>query len=403
MLQEKAYKVRAIRCSHKASQEEVYEKLEAITAPLTRSWEKLEKARKIGIKVNMQMRTDNIRRIGGRRQELVDEDVLRAALRLLRARTDAHIFVLDTSMVPAGQRPGSDFNMRPIFEEFGIPYVEAGDPPFERYKVPGGGLMFSEYQLSAALGEADAFVSIAKMKSHAFMGITLCLKNLFGLPPIPPHGRVRSYFHHVIRLSYVLPDLGLITRPYLNIIDGLTGQSKREWGGEGRICDALIAGAHVIATDACGTYLMGTDPRLDWPHPPYRRDLSPIVVAAESGFGTVNLDEIDFDMANLTPPVGAFDSEEIDPGEKIANLRQTACQQGLFYRDNRDWLVERYAGGFIYLQDGNVIWSGPDPEKAGPVQQLSGLKKDQAVWLKLVDPADKEGEHFSIYERILAA
>ena len=109
MLQEKAYKVRAIRCSHKASQEEVYEKLETITAPLTRSWEKLEKARKIGIKVNMQMRTDNIRRIGGRRQELVDEDVLRAALRLLRARTDAHIFVLDTSMVPAGQRPGVGF------------------------------------------------------------------------------------------------------------------------------------------------------------------------------------------------------------------------------------------------------------------------------------------------------
>ena len=75
MSQEKAYKVRAIHCSHKASQEEIYERLKAITAPLTRSWEKIEKARKIGIKVNMQMRTDNIRRIGGRRQELVDDDV----------------------------------------------------------------------------------------------------------------------------------------------------------------------------------------------------------------------------------------------------------------------------------------------------------------------------------------
>ena len=179
MSQEKAYKVRAIHCDHKASEAEIYDKLQAITAPLTRSWEKLEKARKIGIKVNMQMRTDNIRRIEGRRQELVDEGVLRASLRLLQERTDADIFVLDTSTAPAGERPGSDFNMRPIFEEFGIPYVEAGDAPFQRYKVPGGGLMFSEYQLSASIGEADAFVSIAKMKSHAFMGITLCLKNLF--------------------------------------------------------------------------------------------------------------------------------------------------------------------------------------------------------------------------------
>ena len=130
MSQEKAYKVRAIHCNHKASQEEIYERLKVITAPLTRSWEKIEKARKIGIKVNMQMPPDNIRRIGGRRQELVDDDVLRASLRLLRERSDAHIFVLDTSMAPVGQRPGDDFNMRPIFEEFDIPYIEAGDPPF---------------------------------------------------------------------------------------------------------------------------------------------------------------------------------------------------------------------------------------------------------------------------------
>ncbi|MCZ6680896.1 MAG: DUF362 domain-containing protein [Candidatus Poribacteria bacterium] len=403
MPQDKAYKVRAIPCSHKASQEEVYERLKTITGPLTRSWEKIEKARKIGIKVNMQMRTDNIRRIGGRRQELVDEDVLCASLRLLRERTDAHIFVIDTSMVPAGQRPGSDFNMAPIFEEFGILYVEAGDPPFERYKVPGGGMMFSEYQLSAALGEADAFVSIAKMKNHAFMGITLCLKNLFGLPPIPPHGRARTYFHHVIRLSYVLPDLGLITQPCLNIIDGLTGQARREWGGEGRICNALIAGDHVIATDACGTYLMGTDPRLDWPHPPYRRDRSPIVVAAEHGFGTVNLEEIDFDMGGLQPPLAEFDSAEMDPNEKIASLRQTACQQALFYQENREQLVGRYAGSFIYLQDGEVVWSGAQPENAGAVQQLSGERNDQAVWLKLVDPDEKEGERMRVYERLLAA
>jgi uncharacterized protein (DUF362 family) len=89
------------------------------------------------------------------------------------------------------------------------------------------------------------------------MGITLCLKNLFGLPPIPPHGRVRTYYHHPIRLSYVLPDLGLITQPCLNIIDALTGQSGREWAGEGRIGDTLIAGDHVIATDTCGASLMG--------------------------------------------------------------------------------------------------------------------------------------------------
>ena len=52
----KAYKVRAIRCSHRASQEEIYERLKTITDPLRRSWEKIENARRVGIKVNMQMR-----------------------------------------------------------------------------------------------------------------------------------------------------------------------------------------------------------------------------------------------------------------------------------------------------------------------------------------------------------
>jgi uncharacterized protein (DUF362 family) len=403
MSQDKAYRVRAIPCSHQASGEEIYERLKSITAPLDRSWARIEKARKVGIKFNMQMRTEAVRRIGGRRQELVDEDVVRASLRLLQERTDAELFVIDTSMVPAGQRPGHDFNMAPIFEEFGIPYVEAGDPPFERYKVPGGGTMFSEYQLSAALGEADAFVSIAKMKNHGFMGITLCLKNLFGLPPIPPHGRVRTYFHHVIRLSYVLPDLGLITQPCLNIIDGLTGQARREWGGEGRICDVLIAGDHVIATDASGMHLMGTDPHLDWPHPPFRRDRSPIAVAAEHGFGTANLEEIDLDMGGLQPPLAEFDSEELVPGERVKSLRRSACEQALFYREHRQRLCDQYAGSYIFLQDGNVVWSGTEPDKAGAVQDVSGERKDRAVWLKLADPDEREGEHIGVYERILAA
>ncbi|MBQ43728.1 MAG: hypothetical protein CME15_14870 [Gemmatimonadetes bacterium] len=403
MSQDKAYRVRAIPCSHQASGEEIYERLKSITAPLDRSWARIEKARKVGIKFNMQMRTEAVRRIGGRRQELVDEDVVRASLRLLQERTDAELFVIDTSMVPAGQRPGHDFNMASIFEEFGIPYVEAGDPPFERYKVPGGGTMFSEYQLSAALGEADAFVSIAKMKNHGFMGITLCLKNLFGLPPIPPHGRVRTYFHHVIRLSYVLPDLGLITQPCLNIIDGLTGQARREWGGEGRICDVLIAGDHVIATDASGMHLMGTDPHLDWPHPPFRRDRSPIAVAAEHGFGTANLEEIDLDMGGLQPPLAEFDSEELVPGERVKSLRRSACEQALFYREHRQRLCDQYAGSYIFLQDGNVVWSGTEPDKAGAVQDVSGERKDRAVWLKLADPDEREGEHIGVYERILAA
>lgn len=402
MKQDKDYKVRATHCSHKASADEIYQHLKDITAPLERSWKKIEKSRKIVVKANMQMRTASIRRIGGRRQELVDDDVLRASLRLLKERSDAEIVMLDTSTAPPGERPGDDFNMKSLIEELGIGYIEAGDPPLVNYKVPGGGIMFSQYKLAAVIQEADAFISIAKMKNHGFMGITLCLKNLFGLPPIQPFGRIRTYYHHTVRLSHVLPDLGLITQPCLNIIDGLTGQARCEWGGEGRICDTLIAGDHVIATDACGSYLMGTDPQLDWPTPPFRRDRSPVAVAAEHGFGTVNMDEIDFVAEGCQIPVAEFDSQEAEPTEYIRQLRYTASEQAIFYRDNRDSLLDRYAGEYIFLQDGEVVWNGADPGEAGSVQSIAAGKRGKALWLKLADPSEVEGEHMEVYEGILA-
>ncbi len=93
----------------------------------------------------------------------------------------------------------------------------------------------------------------------------------------------------------------------------------------------------------------------------------------------------------------------MDANEKIANLRRTACQQALFYQDNREWFAGRYAGSFIYLQDREVVWSGAQPENAGTVQQLSGKRNDEAVWLKLVDPEEKEGERMRVYERLLVA
>ena len=60
--------------------------------------------------------------------------------------------------------------------------------------------------------------------------MTLCLKNLFGLMPIQPAGRPRHYYHHLVRMPYMLADLGRIYNPALNILDGLVTQA----GGMGQ-------------------------------------------------------------------------------------------------------------------------------------------------------------------------
>ena len=393
MSNDKSYSVRVARCDHRASYDEIYETLRRVVDPLDRAKQKLKAARKIVIKTNMAMRPDRIAYFEGRRRELVDDDVMRAALTYLRENTSAQLVATDTQFGEGG------INYLPLLEEFGVGYVDS-DGPAQIYDVPGGGIMFSQYHLSPVFADADAVVSVAKMKSHLFAGVTLCMKNLFGLCPRPPSGRPRHYFHHFIRLSYVFPDLALLTQPCLNIIDALVGQTGREWGGRGRIADTLVAGDHTIATDAVGAWLMGNDPASDWPTPPFRRERNPIRVAAEHGFGTVDLDEIDLET-EVQPPVAEFNSDDIDPPEMIYSWRKTACEQALFYRDNRKKLSEEYAGQYIFLQDREVVWHGMDLSSLPSRRELSGRQKDRALWLKWVDPEEKEGEHFEIYEPIL--
>ncbi|MSR83168.1 MAG: DUF362 domain-containing protein [Candidatus Latescibacteria bacterium] len=398
---EKAYKVRASHCDHRASEEEIYQVLKRTTAPLTRSWEKIGKARKIVLKFNMIKYRERIEYFAGRRRELVDDSVCRALLRLLKERTSAKLVATDTFVYGNGYCTPEDFNYRHLLDYYGVEYVDSNLPPYAMYEVPGGGSMFDRYLLNACFADADEVISVAKMKNHAFMGITLCMKNLFGLPPvIPPEGRTRSYYHHFIRLSYLLPDLAKITNPCLNIVDALTGQWGREWGGVGRICNTLIAGDQVTATDACGMTLMGHDPKSDWPTPPFKRDRNHVLIAAQHGFGTVDLDQIDF-QSEVQGPLAEFDSEETDAPQMVASWRRTTCEQGLIYREEQKKIIDKHRGEFIYIQDGRVVWNGSDPTNLGSRRILSGDKKDSALWLKYVDPEEREGEHYEAYEECL--
>ena len=146
--------------------------------------EKLAKARRIALKFNMIKPPERVEYFAGRRRELVDDAMARAVLRLLRERTTAELVAVDTYPYGNGHVTPDDFNYRYLLDEFGVRFVDGNLPPFTTFAVPDGGCMFDQYVLNSVFAEADEMVSIAKMKNHAFMGITLTLKNLFGLPPM---------------------------------------------------------------------------------------------------------------------------------------------------------------------------------------------------------------------------
>jgi hypothetical protein len=220
--------------------------------------------------------------------------------------------------------------------------------------------------------------------------------------PGEPEGHTRSYFHHIVRMPYMLADLGRIYDPVLNVIDGLIGQAGREWGngreeGPTQIPNTLMAGNNTIATDACGAHLMGHDPAADWLTPPFHRDRNPLLVAAEAGFGTVDLDEIDF-VSEVEPPVGEFYAALTDPMETNISWRLTTAEQALHYLDHRDELIDKYAGQYILLQSGQVRWHDTVSDLRISRRILAGDRREQALWMKYVDPDETEGEHYEIYK-----
>jgi uncharacterized protein (DUF362 family) len=401
------YTVRAVHSDWRADDETVYQNLKRATQPLTRAWDKLRKANRIAIKFNQDKEPRNHITWQHHRVQLVSDCVARATLRLLRENTRAELFAVDVSFYRkyvASAQDEETTQLRHIFKEFDVTYID-GNVDVTWASVPGGGLMFDKYPVTREFADMDEWISVQKLKNHAFMGVTLCMKNLFGLMPTEPLGRPRTYYHHLVRMPYMLADLGRLYNPALNIIDGMVCQAGEEWGkgDERRIANTLIAGDQVVATDAVGAHLMGHDITAgDWKTEPFHRDRNSLRVAAEAGFGTVDLAEMDF-QSEVTAPVGdkPFFAKITDSQDIVHSWRKTTAEQGLYYRDHFDAITRKYAGQYILQQMGEVKWHDPSGTVKASRRIMSGDHPEQAMWMKYVDPEDAEGEHFEVYERTL--
>jgi uncharacterized protein (DUF362 family) len=59
---------------------------------------------------------------------------------------------------------------------------------YSEVKVPWGGYLFPAFQLNGWYDYTDVFVSLGKMKDHAVGGVTMTVKNMFGITPTALYG-----------------------------------------------------------------------------------------------------------------------------------------------------------------------------------------------------------------------
>jgi uncharacterized protein (DUF362 family) len=203
---------------------------------------------------------------------------------------------------------------------------------YSRLSVPNGGYVFPGFDLNHSYEDCDVFVSLAKLKEHATAGITLSMKNCFGMTPatiygtgagddepsvIPKGGRMivhsgyrepsksapqendpKSPRQDTYRVPRTVVDL-ISARPiHLAIVEGV----KTMTGGEGPWIreeltgvapGVIVAGLNPVNTDAVCMSVMGFDPMADRGTPPFEVCDSTLKLAEAAGVGTRDLKRIE--------------------------------------------------------------------------------------------------------------
>jgi len=203
---------------------------------------------------------------------------------------------------------------------------------YARLPVPGGGYLFPAYDLNHAYEDTDVFVSLAKLKNHETCGVTLSLKNCFGMLPASIYGddagveepnenpaTGRGDTMHAgkrqpsksapseldpsssrepgYRVPRIVADL-VKARPIdLAIVDGIESIA----GGEGPWIKGvrpvqpgvLLAGLNPVCTDAVATAVMGYDPRAPRGTAPFQTCDNTLLLAERHGIGTTDLRRIE--------------------------------------------------------------------------------------------------------------
>jgi uncharacterized protein (DUF362 family) len=357
--------------------------------------------RSIAIKINAGVHRVTLTH--GKQTELTDPAVVEGTIQALRSVTDAEIVIGDAT---------TDGNAYGLYDKLGLtqrlaryPNVRLVDfnaSELTEVEMSHAAPMFTRYSVPRELVEADAIVSVAKMKAHASMGFTLCTKNLFGWMPTSVYGAPRNYLHdRLIRLPRVLADMAQWLQPKLNVIDGIVAASKSEWGGEAVTPGVLLAGTNIVATDSVGARVMGFDPCGDYPDHPflYRRNV--IKLLAEAGLGPNHSDDIEVLGPAPEEIATPFDVRGYGGNTQRAEQLRRGAECVARYQEQQEELAAKFAGRYLALFDGEVLWDGSDVKSMMRLEKESGRSWETApqFMVRCVPPAEEiENLHWYQHE-----
>jgi uncharacterized protein (DUF362 family) len=150
--------------------------------------------------------------------------------------------------------------LRESLDDAGLRFVDLNDAPLVRTPLETRYTGLDDLWVPRILRETEVVVSMPKLKTHHWVGVTMSLKNCFGCMPGRVYGWPKDVFH-VRGIPESILDIAAAVRPSLAVIDGIVGME-----GDGPIMGspiqtgAIVVSRDLVAADVTGARVMGMDP-----------------------------------------------------------------------------------------------------------------------------------------------
>jgi uncharacterized protein (DUF362 family) len=181
----------------------------------------------------------------------------------------AEVFNEWGSAVSVGEAPGHVRDTEMALVESGIAdaVTDAGTPFADLNYEPvvwrpnrGGSSNLDGFWFPRSVAEADFVVSMPKLKTHHWMGLTATMKNLYGVLPGLVYGWPKNVLHHA-GIPQTVYDINASLPQRIGIIDGIDCME-----GDGPILGSrkamglIVVGCNLPAIDATVARIIGLSP-----------------------------------------------------------------------------------------------------------------------------------------------
>jgi uncharacterized protein (DUF362 family) len=185
------------------------------------------------------------------------------------AATRESFLRLGAAQVLIGDGPAMDRDTEAIIEsvrlrEFtgplGRTFVDLNLDDVKRVVLSTHASRLKELYLPKTVLGVDFLVSMPKLKTHHWAGVTLSLKNMFGIVPGSCYGWPKNVLHWAGIDNSIL-DINAASRPDFAIVDGIVGmEGNGPIQGTAKPCGVLVLGDDPVAVDATCCRVMGLRP-----------------------------------------------------------------------------------------------------------------------------------------------